>query len=68
MLIHALGGLTAQESMESDYNSYEMGAFMVACKALCYAKQLNGLNADEWCEKMCRYLEWQEKEHSKMPC
>ena len=57
-LILLLGGVTEEESRESDMNSAYVGAY-VAIKE--YADSLNGTPADEWCKLMykqiCRQLD-----------
>lgn len=56
-LIHKLGGLTIEESRESDYNSHQIGKYIAVSIILKCADSLYGLPADEWCQKMYRYIQ-----------
>ena len=60
-LIHLLGGVTVNESQESNDNSAYFGAHIALYVIKGYADSLNGKPADEWCKLMykqiCRELE-----------
>lgn len=47
-LIHQLGGVTVEESRESDMNSAYVGAYVALTTIKEYADSLNGTPADEW--------------------
>lgn len=47
-LIHLLGGMTVEESMESDKNSYEIGVFSMLLRFEMFAKRNKDLPAEEW--------------------
>lgn len=59
-LIILLGGVTEEESRESDMNAY-VGAYVALTTIKEYADSLNGTPADEWCKLMykqiCRQLD-----------
>lgn len=57
-LIHRLGGLTVEESQESDYNSYDMGYLFACIEHKAYAESLYGISSEEWCKKMYERLEY----------
>ena len=57
ILIHWLGGVTEDESVESDNNSFFIGRLSAFDNAKEHADKLYGLPADEWCTKMYEYLE-----------
>lgn len=60
-LILLLGGVTEEESRESDMNSAYIGAYVALTTIKEYADSLNGTPADEWCKLMyeciCKQLE-----------
>lgn len=60
-LILLLGGVTEEESRESDMNSAYVGAYVALTTIKKYADSLNGTPADEWCKLMykqiCRQLD-----------
>lgn len=57
-LIILLGGVTEEESRESDMNSAYVGAYVALTTIKEYADSLNGKSADEWRElvykEICR--------------
>lgn len=60
-LILLLGGVTEEESRESDMNSAYVGAYVALTTIKEYADSLNGTPADECCKLMykqiCRQLD-----------
>lgn len=56
-LIHRLGGMTREESNESDHNSYDTGVYTTMISVRNVAKRLYGRPAEEWCKAMYRYLD-----------
>lgn len=60
-LILLLGGVTEEESRESDMNSAYVGAYVALTTIKEYADSLYGTPADEWCKLMykqiCRQLD-----------
>ena len=56
-LIHLLGGLTIEESKESDYNSFMIGKVAAYSELREYANSINGCSAMEWCEHIYARLE-----------
>lgn len=50
--IHLFGGMTPDECIESNYNSYEIGACKILKILEEHAKNINGMNADDWCKSM----------------
>lgn len=60
-LIHRLGGMTGQESIESDHNSYDLGVYTTVIAARTFAHRLYGKPAEEWCKAMYGFLDEQLK-------
>lgn len=57
-LIHKLGGITAKESKQSNFNSFNIGYYVVCRNHLDFADSLYGLPAEEWCQKMYERLKY----------
>ena len=55
--IHLFGGLTYQESKESDDTCWLIGRYTAMLGIREYAKSINGLPADEWCRVMYDHIE-----------
>lgn len=60
-IIHLLGGVTVEESQESDKKSAYFGAYTTMYVIKKYADRQYGKPADEWCElvykQICRQLD-----------
>lgn len=55
-IIHLFGGVTIEESKESDTNSFHMGWLSALSDAKAYAKSINGTPADDWCKLMYKHI------------
>lgn len=55
-LIHLLGGLTIEESQDSDTNSFVIGQWLALHEAKTFAESLNGIPADDWCKTVYNHL------------
>ena len=55
-LIHLLGGMTVEESQDSDTNSFVMGQWAALHEAKTFAESLNGITADDWCKAVYNHL------------
>lgn len=55
-LIHLLGGVTQEESVRSDCNSYNIGIYLAYIRTRMFADRMNGVSADEWCKRMYAHL------------
>lgn len=55
-LIHLLGGVTQEESIVSDHNSYDMGVLTNLYHLRSYAERMNGMQAEEWCRRMYDHI------------
>lgn len=55
-LIHWLGGVTVEESQESDCNSWKIGRIIAFCLVKDYMERINGAPADDWCKKVYSYV------------
>lgn len=51
-LIHLLGGVTIEESQQSDYNSFTLGAYRTLTLLQDYADTMYGIDPQDWCESM----------------
>ena len=56
-LIHALGGVTADESRESDANAFGVGEFIELTRIKEHADKLYGEPAEEWSRHMYEFIE-----------
>ena len=50
--IHLFGGITPDECANSNFNSYEIGAFKILRLLKDHADSINGMKADDWCKSM----------------
>lgn len=55
-LIHLLGGITVEESQESDFNSFTIGAYCSLSRLRSHADAMYGKSSEEWCESMYREI------------
>ncbi len=55
--IHLLGGVTLEESRESDMNSFYLGRFSCIKSVRHKAISMYGKPADEWCKNMYKYID-----------
>lgn len=55
-LIHLLGGVTPQESQDSDTNSFMIGQWSALHEAKTFAESLNGIPADDWCKAVYNHF------------
>lgn len=55
-LINLIGGLTVEESQDSDTNSFMMGQWAALHEAKTFAESLNGIAADDWCKTVYNHL------------
>lgn len=60
-LIHWLGGYTVEESVESDRNSWTLGALTNLINIKCYLDSLYGESSEQWCDKAYKYINKQIK-------
>ena len=69
-LIHLLGGMTVEESQDSDTNSFMMGQWTALHEAKTFAESLNGLPADDWCKTVYNHFadRIEEVEHISAAC
>ena len=51
-IIHALGGVTVEESKRSNANSYDIGCFCTLSSLKLKADTNYGASADDWCHCM----------------
>lgn len=55
-LIHWLGGVTVEESRESDTNSWLIARLVVLEQVKGYMDSINGTPADDWCKKVYSHI------------
>lgn len=56
LIIHMLGGLTIEESVESDGNCFDLGFYRAFVEIKKHADSLYGVPAEEWCKEMYEYI------------
>lgn len=62
ILIHWLGGYTAEEFEQESQESYEVGYLSNNSDVKKYADSLYGLPSEEWCKQMYEYLRRYDEE------
>ena len=55
-LIHLLGGLTIEESKESDVNCIGIGKWFAFKEVERQCRDLNGQPAEVWCDELWKWL------------
>lgn len=55
-IIHLLGGVTIEESKESDKNSFAIGQWTALLEAKSFAESINGAASDDWCKAVYNHL------------
>lgn len=55
-LIHWLGGVTQEESVQSDANSWTIGKVVTLNAIKKYGKSLYGKDPESWCHCMWNYI------------
>lgn len=48
-IIHLLGGITAEENVNNQFNCHELGSYSTAFRIRQYMRSLNGRPPEEWC-------------------
>lgn len=56
-IIHMLGGVTIEESVDSANHSHDIGRFGILHAIRKKASELYGIPAEEWCEEMYKYID-----------
>lgn len=56
-IIHRLGGVTIEEHRQKNFQAFDSGVHAAFEKNREYARSLNGLQADEWCQRMYAFID-----------
>lgn len=64
-LIHLLGGLTIEESQESDKKSFHIGRYTAFSVIKQKADELYGLSAEEWSKKIYCFIEQRMRQETE---
>lgn len=56
-IIHRLGGVAENEFKQEGCHTFDVGTYVTLTSLRDYARDLNGLSADEWCRRMYAHID-----------